>query len=88
MKLPLAGAGLGADEGGGKQFTLPPNQGRFLSRDPIGYNGGINLYAYTGNNPANGADPAGLDLAGTCRGGYDVPTHAHSVGVRAAIRRR
>ena len=34
--------------------------GRFLNRDPIGYGGGVNLYNYTGNNPANANDPSGL----------------------------
>ena len=34
--------------------------GRFLTRDPISYGGGINLYAYTGNNTVNLADPLGL----------------------------
>jgi RHS repeat-associated protein len=38
-----------------------PATGRFLTRDPIGYDGGINLYAYTRNNPVNNADPLGLD---------------------------
>jgi len=33
--------------------------GQFLTRDPIGYGGGINLYGYTGNNPINRADPQG-----------------------------
>jgi len=37
-----------------------PNAGRFLTRDPMGYAGGINLYAYTGNDPVNRADPSGL----------------------------
>jgi RHS repeat-associated protein len=34
--------------------------GRFINRDPIGYAGGINLYAYVGNGPTNFADPLGL----------------------------
>ncbi len=37
-----------------------PQQGRFLTRDPIGYDGGINLYSYTANDPINFSDPLGL----------------------------
>jgi RHS repeat-associated protein len=37
-----------------------PLVGRFLNRDPVGYDGGINLYAFCGNNPVMGADPSGL----------------------------
>ncbi|MCA1568615.1 MAG: RHS repeat-associated core domain-containing protein [Acidobacteria bacterium] len=40
-----------------------PSTGRFLTRDPIGYRGGINLYGYTKNNAINRADPRGLDDA-------------------------
>ena len=37
-----------------------PAQGRFITRDPIGYEGGINLYGYAGNDPINNTDPLGL----------------------------
>ena len=37
-----------------------PTLGRFISRDPIGIQDDVNLYAYTGNNPVNGTDRMGL----------------------------
>jgi len=37
-----------------------PGTGRFLSQDPIGLAGGVNLYAYAGNNPASYSGPFGL----------------------------
>jgi len=42
-----------------------PTLGRWLTRDPIGYEGGINLYAYVKNQSVNITDPQGLD-ANTC----------------------
>lgn len=39
--------------------------GRFIGRDPIGYNGGINLYAYAFDSPLAHTDPLGLDTTPT-----------------------
>jgi uncharacterized protein RhaS with RHS repeats len=41
-----------------------PSTGRFISEDPIGFQGGdINLYAYVQNNPLMRVDPSGLTWA-------------------------
>jgi RHS repeat-associated protein len=60
--------------GGGFGYQTDPNTGlilctarwydpastRWLSRDPIGYSGGFNLYCYVQDNPLATADPSGL----------------------------
>lgn len=43
--------------------------GRFISEDPIGFRGGIDLYAYVGNNPIDLRDPRGLIAASPSSGG-------------------
>jgi uncharacterized protein RhaS with RHS repeats len=45
------------------------NLGRFVSEDPIGHNGGLNLYAYVGGNPVMAVDPWGL-AASESSGGF------------------
>lgn len=54
------------DEGGGiflmKNRFYDSSIGRFLQKDPIGYEAGINLYAYANCNPFNQIDPEGLKI--------------------------
>lgn len=52
-----------------------PFTGRWLSKDPIGFNGGdSNLYAYVGNRPHVAVDPTGLN-----------PAAVIGLGVKAAV---
>jgi len=44
-----------------------PETGRWLSKDPIGISGGLNLYVAFANNPVNFIDPSGL-LSGKNKG--------------------
>jgi RHS repeat-associated protein len=43
------------------------NTGRFLTEDPIGFDGDPNFYAYVGNNSVNWTDPLGLRKVWACR---------------------
>jgi len=38
-----------------------PHLGRFMQPDPIGYGGGMNMYAYVRGDPVNLRDPSGLN---------------------------
>lgn len=44
-----------------------PEVGRFISEDPIGLEGGINLYQFAAGDPINLSDPSGLTTYISCR---------------------
>ncbi len=39
-----------------------PKAGRFISEDPIGFEGGVNFLSYVGNNPTKWRDPSGHEV--------------------------
>ena len=52
-----------------------PDTGRYLSPDPIGLEGGLNLYAYVENDPVNWVDPEGLSYALPIQWGFRTLEH-------------
>ncbi|CAN5456500.1 hypothetical protein BH11ARM2_BH11ARM2_37660 [soil metagenome] len=57
-----------------------PQLGRFLTQDPIGQEGGLNLYAYCGNSPLIKVDPSGKQ--GLTIGGFQFDRNTVGNGFR------
>ena len=51
-----------------------PRQGRFINRDPIGEEGGYNLYRFVGNSPVNR-----LDFLGLCESEGDTDEYGNEI---------
>lgn len=54
-----------------------PEARRFASEDPIGIDGGINMYAFTGGDPVNYRDPSGLCGEGGYHEGHGEYRYSH-----------
>ena len=76
-----------------------PEIGRFLSEDPLGFEAGVNFYAYVSNNPINRKDPSGLfdvfgfaegDLVGILgiEGGLGIVIDTNNLGESGIFRTR
>jgi RHS repeat-associated protein len=62
-----------------------PNTAKWLSRDPLGERGGINLYGYVGNNPIWAIDPFGLETYFTHYTGLDDGYRVDGIYASAAV---
>ncbi len=60
-----------------------PKLGRYLRADPIGLEGGINLFVYSENMPTVAIDPEGLHFLIDPFGGFEPHTHSYPAPCRS-----
>ena len=58
-----------------------PQLARFVSEDPIGLDGGINPFAYVGNDPTNKRDPSGLCPVGEFQSTVSIRIYIPELGM-------
>jgi RHS repeat-associated protein len=75
LDLRLPGQWLHAETGLHQNWMrdYDPTLGRYIQADPIGWNGGSNLYAYVAGDPLNISDPGGLQFAPPIVGPRPLP---------------
>jgi|GEM_PF-211000 len=65
VRQPIRYQGQWLDEESGFFYNrsryYDPQQGRYITQDPVGLAGGLNLYAYVGGDPVSLVDPLGLN---------------------------
>ncbi len=66
VRQPIRFQGQWLDEESGFYYNryryYDPQQGRYVTQDPIGLAGGVNIYSYVGGDPVSFIDPLGLQV--------------------------